>query len=127
MSTPIIKLRLNAFHNQDGLCYYCKSTMWLKNIKGFAIKHSISISAAARFQCTAEHLTARCDGGNNGKSNIVAACIFCNNKRHQRKFPLAPVKYKEHIQRRLKQGKWHPKELLHLASISAYHHLSKME
>jgi hypothetical protein len=28
----------------------------------------------------------------------------------------APNKYKEHIQRRLNKGKWHPKSLQHLVS-----------
>ena len=119
MPSSIKESRLNAFINQAGLCYYCRSTMWLKDVEGFATKYSISISAAGRFRCTAEHLTARCDGGSNRKNNIVAACIFCNQKRHQRKKPLVPIKHKERIQRRLKQGKWHPKELLHLSSLSA--------
>ena len=115
MSNPIIKkLRSDAFRSQSGLCYYCKSAMWLNDIKSFAIKHSISINEAKRFQCTAEHLTARCDGGSNMKNNIVAACLFCNKKRHQRKNPPVPLKYLAFIQRRLKQGKWHPKELHHL-------------
>lgn len=118
MSNPIAKPRLDAFKNQAGLCYYCKSPMWLNGVECFATKHAISISAAFRFQCTAEHLTARCDGGSNRKKNIVAACLFCNKKRHQRKIPPAPLKYRALIQRRLKQGKWHPKELQHLVSMS---------
>lgn len=119
MSNPISKPRLDAFHHQAGLCYYCKSPMWLNAIEDFAITHDISLSAAARFQCTAEHLIARCDGGSNRKNNIVAACRFCNSKRHQRKIPPSPFKYRVQIQRRLKQGKWHPKELQHIVFMSA--------
>ena len=119
MSNPISKPRLHAFRNQAGLCYYCKSPMWLDDVGSFAMKHKISILAAARFQCTAEHLTARCDGGSNGENNIVAACLFCNQNRHRRKIPPAPHKYREQIQRRLKRGKWHPKELQHIVCNSA--------
>jgi 5-methylcytosine-specific restriction endonuclease McrA len=117
MPNPISKARLDAFHKQAGLCFYCKSRMWLKDVEYFALKYAISKSAAARFQCTAEHLTARCDGGNNSKKNIVAACFFCNNNRHRRKVPPAPDKYKAQIQMRLKQGKWHPNELQHIVSM----------
>jgi hypothetical protein len=85
--------------------------MWEDNPEEFAKKHNISISYAARFQCTAEHLLARCDGGKDQKSNIVAACIFCNSKRHQRKKPLGPPRYRALIRKRLQQGKWHPKKL----------------
>ncbi len=118
MSNPIAKLRLNAFRKQAGLCHYCKSPMWLNLQEEFAEKNSISIKEAARFQCTAEHLIARCEGGNNKKNNIVAACIFCNKLRHQRKRPQVPSIYKKYIQKRLNQGKWHPRQLQHLTYSS---------
>jgi hypothetical protein len=86
--------------------------MWLNDQEGFATQHSISSAVAAKFKCTAEHLVARCDGGSDDKNNIVAACLFCNGVRHRMKKPPAPVEYKEHIQRRLNKGKWHPR-LLH--------------
>ncbi|MBL4903903.1 MAG: HNH endonuclease [Desulfocapsa sp.] len=105
-----------AFKKQSGLCYYCGSPMWESKPKEFANKHKITRKYAARFQCTAEHLLARCDGGKDQKSNIAAACLFCNSTRHQRKSPPAPLKYKTHIQKRLKKGKWHPKKLRHLVS-----------
>jgi hypothetical protein len=108
------KLRLIAFKKQKGRCYYCESPMWHKDIKNFAEKYGISKSAATRFQCTAEHLKARCDGGINEKKNIVAACLFCNNNRHHRKKPPAPSDYRADIRRRLNKGKWHPRDL-HLA------------
>jgi len=107
MSSSIVKLRFKAFQNQAGHCYYCGSPMWLKDKEGFAIQHAISLPMAAEFKCTAEHLQARCDGGNNSKSNIVAACIFCNTKRHHRKNALAPIGYRKHVQKRLDKGKWH--------------------
>ena len=85
--------------------------MWEGNHKEFANKHKITKKYAGRFQCTAEHLLARCDGGKDQETNIVAACLFCNSKRHQRKKPLGPPRYKAHIQKRLEQGKWHPRKL----------------
>ena len=119
MPSPIVKPRLDAFRKQAGRCYYCGSLMWLDDKEGFAIKHLISISAAAKFNCTSEHLVARCDGGGNSKLNIVAACLFCNNTRHRMKNAPTPNKYKEHIQRRLNKGKWHPRSLQHLVSRPA--------
>lgn len=114
MSNNFSKQRLTAFKKQSGRCYYCGSHMWLTNVKKFAFEHNISELEAARFQCTAEHMLARCDGGNNSSENIVAACKFCNNTRHKRKNPLVPNKFKSLIHKRLKKGKWHPHELHHL-------------
>lgn len=119
MTSSIVKNRLKAFQNQAGRCYYCGSMMWLDKKEDFAAKHKIGISEAEKLKCTAEHLIARCDGGKNSQSNIVAACLFCNNVRHRRKEPPAPNQYKELIQKRLKKGKWHPKSLHHLVSQHA--------
>ncbi|MBU1566687.1 MAG: restriction endonuclease [Proteobacteria bacterium] len=113
-SQIVIKNRHKAFQNQADRCYYCGSMMWLDNREDFAAKQNISIAEAARFKCTAEHLEARCDGGDNSQSNIVAACLFCNSGRHHRKKPLVPNKYRDLIRNRLKKGKWHPKSLHHL-------------
>lgn len=119
MSNTIAKFRLEAFHNQKGLCFYCKSRMWLTDIGSFANKHAIPKATAVRFQCTAEHLTARCEGGKTNKSNIVAACRFCNTKRHQRKNPPDPDQYLTYIKKQLGRGKWLPKELRHIVSKPA--------
>jgi 5-methylcytosine-specific restriction endonuclease McrA len=62
--------------------------MWQEGKKKFAEKYGISELAATRFQCTAEHLKARSDGGSNDTNNIVAACYFCNHTRHTRKNPM---------------------------------------
>lgn len=115
MSTPpIVQHRFKAFKKQAECCYYCESLMWLKDQKSFAKKHKISMSEAARFQCTAEHLLAQCEGGSNNESNIVAACRFCNMGRHARKKPPVPEKYRQLIQLKLNNGKWHPKAQYHL-------------
>jgi len=117
MPNPIINFRLDAFHNQNGRCFYCGSLMWTKDVKGFAKSNGISEAAAARFQCTAEHLKARCDGGRTNRKNIVAACRFCNNNRHRRKSPPEPNIYKADINKKVKKGKWHPKEFRHILSV----------
>lgn len=88
------RARERAFSQQNGLCYYCgrpmaPSTQW---------PHALA--------CTAEHLVAKCDGGGNGRGNIVAAHAFCNRARHARKRPMSPPKYKQHVQRRVAAGRW---------------------
>lgn len=108
------KVRNNAFLHQSGRCYYCELPMWIDDKEGFATKHSIPASMAEKLKCTAEHLVARCEGGGNNKSNIVAACFVCNNRRHRFKHPLSPPQYKEHVQKLLNNGNWHKKSLRQL-------------
>ena len=67
-----------------------------------------SPTAAARLQCTAEHLVARREGGRDIASNVVAACAHCNHTRHKRKRPPDPAAYRSEIRRRVGCGKWHP-------------------
>ncbi|WP_296280672.1 HNH endonuclease signature motif containing protein [Pseudoxanthomonas sp.] len=62
------------------------------------------------YQCTAEHLIARQDGGKNTPVNVVAACRLCNLRRHQRPTPApSPETYKALVQRRMAAGRWHLK------------------
>jgi 5-methylcytosine-specific restriction endonuclease McrA len=106
MSNKVQTIRLKAFQDQDGRCFYCNNLMWLTDKKDFALTHAISIKAAEPLKCTAEHLVASRDGGKNNRENIVAACRFCNQARHRRKNPPGPTRYKEFVQRRVSQGKW---------------------
>jgi len=46
----------------------------------------------ARNRRTAEHLEARCEGGADSTDNIVAACRFCNGRRHRAKVARNPVR-----------------------------------
>lgn len=69
--------------------------MWEQNRDGFAKKFGFSIAEASKFQCTAEHLRARCDGGKDWPRNIVAACLSCNTGRHQLKNPPSPQEHKK--------------------------------
>jgi hypothetical protein len=107
MSKTLIKSRLKAFKLQQGRCIYCELPMWLDNPETFATKYKVHIKAVKIFQCTAEHLKAKKDGGQDVEGNIVAACFYCNHKRHQGKFPRDPISYKQHVTKRIGMGKWH--------------------
>lgn len=102
------QLRRIAFLHQNARCWYCGLPMWEKNPDAFSREHGFTSSRAKALQCTAEHLIARQDGGADSPSNIVAACRYCNGRRHARKFPLESESFRQHVQKRLQQGKWHP-------------------
>ncbi|WP_249679752.1 HNH endonuclease [Pseudomonas abieticivorans] len=82
--------------------------MWRSSVECFASVYGISLSQARQFQCTAEHLVARQDGGRDGRSNIVAACLSCNSRRHRRKCAPEPIAYRALVQARISRGGWHP-------------------
>lgn len=87
----IIHLRRLAAKRQGRHCYYCNRLM-------------VSLP---QLRCTAEHLLARSEHGANSKSNIVAACKFCNAMRH-RQFPnLIPAAYAEVVRSLVARNKWH--------------------
>jgi 5-methylcytosine-specific restriction endonuclease McrA len=106
-SKTLIKSRSTAFERQGGRCYYCDFPMWRGSIEYFARLHGITLGQARQLQCTAEHLLARQDGGGDGRSNIVAACLVCNQRRHKRKLAPEPEAYRTLVQQRLNQGRWH--------------------
>ncbi|MBD5801366.1 hypothetical protein AZOA_07800 [Azoarcus sp. Aa7] len=111
MATSIVSARTHAYIAQSGRCIYCGAPMWSRSPEDFAAAHGISLVDAGRFQLTAEHLTARREGGSNSRPNIAAACLYCNRMRHQRKAPPAPLAYQAFVQKRIAQGKWHPAHL----------------
>ena len=119
MPCSIAKHRLAAFNRQEGRCFYCGLPMWLKHPAEFAAKYRISEGAVSRFQCTAEHLKARHDGGTNSDGNIVAACRHCNMTRHRISPPPNPATYQKRVRRRVLAGKWHPRSVLLLRGIPA--------
>lgn len=106
-SKTLIKSRSTAFERQGGRCYYCDFPMWRGSIEQFARFYGITLGQARQFQCTAEHLLARQDGGGDGRSNIVAACLVCNQRRHKRKLVPEPEVYMALVRQRLNQGRWH--------------------
>ena len=114
MSQIIRKNRLHAFEKQEGRCYYCGAPMWLENKRGFAAKHRITKKLAKRLRCTAEHLNARKDGGNNNRENIAAACLYCNLTRHHVSEALPPNEYRKHVMRLIRRQEWHPVECHHM-------------
>ena len=96
---------------QHHLCYYCLFPMWTTEAKVFADAHHITIAEAARFRCTAEHLQALCEGGTSRLGNIVAACRFCNERRHRRNKRLSPDVYMVRVRRHVAKLRWHPSRL----------------
>ncbi|MBY6073418.1 HNH endonuclease [Marinobacter salsuginis] len=80
--------------------------MWNSDLQAFAIQHSLSLKKARNFQCTGEHLLAHSEGGSASSMNIVAACKFCNSKRHARKTAPEPRAFADLVQKRLEKGAW---------------------
>ena len=101
-------LRAHAFKNQHGQCCYCQHSMWLTDAVTFARQHGLTARQSRLFQCTAEHLVARRDGGNNCQSNIAAACWWCNNRRHRRKQAPSPAIYRQLVRHRMAADRWNP-------------------
>lgn len=98
----IQQLRALAYRAQHGRCCYCGTSMWLSAPEELGLRPR----SAKPFQCTAEHLMARQDGGRDSTGNIADACWLCNHRRHQRKSPPSPDAYKALVQRRVAKGKW---------------------
>lgn len=107
MSKGISRFRTAAFVRQNGLCYYCNLPMWLNDPASFAVRFGIKSAQAGILRCTAEHLHPLSEGGQNSASNIVAACLFCNTRRHRRKIARAPEEHRKHVQRHMLKRRWH--------------------
>ena len=108
VTRSVSRLRFKAFHRQAGRCYYCGVQMWLGDVADFAVRHRLSRGVARWLQCTAEHLKPRSDGGRDSAQNIVAACSYCNLRRHKgRADAPTPDAYRHLIQLRLSRRRWH--------------------
>jgi hypothetical protein len=114
MPNTLSKSRIAAFKRQNECCYYCDMPIWLRNFNAFAAKHGLTKRQSLHLQCTAERLVARQDGGTDGRDNIVAACRFCNLRRHRGRSAPSPETYQKQVQRRLDGGRWHTPKLLRL-------------
>lgn len=114
MKSKIIRHRHSSYIAQSGICYYCGFPLWENDLNSFAKSHKISVTKAVYLQCTAEHLHARQDGGDNSKQNIVAACLRCNLTRHKLKPAPSPDSYRIFVQKRVRKGMWHKKALSNL-------------
>lgn len=111
MTKSLARPRATAYARQSGRCFYCGLPMWTRNPLEFASKHNITPAQAKRLQCTGEHLEARQDGGSDTHSNIVAACLHCNQGRHCRNQAPPPDLYKQLVRKRMAKGRWHHQEV----------------
>ena len=114
MAQRYTSARNAAFHRQSGWCYYCDFPMWLTDRAGFAAVRGYTLAQASRLQATGEHLVAQKDGGGHG-SNVVAACLHCNQLRHKFRPHAAPdpQSYRARVQSRVKHRHWHPRDMFH--------------
>lgn len=107
----LTQLRYKAFHLQQCCCYYCDLPMW-ESTHRTLLRDALALPDAPLdfLRCTAEHLVARCDGGKDVPGNIVAACDWCNKKRHAHRPHCAPTAqaYRAEVQRQMARGLWHP-------------------
>lgn len=99
--------RKQAFLRQNGRCFYCQKPIWEENPEQYAKRYGLSLRQAQLMRCTGEHLTAHKDGGAANPDNIVAACFYCNNRRHKCKKNLTPEKYKVFVSNRVEKKRWH--------------------
>ena len=110
MAKKLQKLRRQAFRDQQGRCFYCSQPVWERDVDTFAKDYGIRKSVSRHLRCTAEHLRARKDKGPDIRSNIVAACLWCNSQRHRghaAQVP-APEAHQASARALVAQGKWHP-------------------
>ncbi|WP_425525817.1 HNH endonuclease [Xanthomonas campestris] len=108
MSNKRLKsLRIRAFHAQSGCCFYCDLPMWLASPNELGLRPR----SARPFQCSAEHLLAKQDGGGDTPENIVAAHVVCNQRRHRITPPPSPEAYLARVSRKIAKNKWHPRSL----------------
>lgn len=106
MASSIRNQRLRAVVLQGFRCYYCGLAVWIEDPGGFAARYGLTMRQAEYLRCTAEHLRARADGGSNRRDNVVAACLYCNSRRHRTRTPLSPPEYQSHVRRRMQRGRW---------------------
>jgi hypothetical protein len=106
MSNTLARLRARAYKSQFVCCYYCGAKMWTKESSGLTEELGITPESAKLFQCTAEHLQARCNGGKDRPDNIVAACLCCNQLRHRMKEALSPKRHKAMVVRAVHDRNW---------------------
>lgn len=124
MSTKRLrKLRQQAYKNQHGYCFYCSFPMWVEDATSFAQVHEIPERLARYLKCTAEHLLARQDRGQDTAANVVAACVWCNRMRHRGRPSNAPnpERYMRDVTRHVALGRWHP-----VASSARARHIARL-
>ena len=91
---------------QEGRCYYCGLPMWDDTPNDCPAADCRRNRQPKPLRCTAEHLLPRSEGGADTPENIVAACLFCNQRRHRAKCPKSPEAHRTHVRRRMAAGRW---------------------
>lgn len=110
MCNHIAARRRAAFLQQRGCCHYCGHLMWEADIDSFARASGLTLAQAKHHQSTAEHVVARIDKGTDAQSNIVAACLVCNQRRHRGRAGHAPSAddFRRRVRMRCARGAWLP-------------------
>jgi hypothetical protein len=121
MKKRLVRLRAISNETQDSRCYYCGVVMWLGDPSTFRARFDLKRKRVEAFQCTAEHLKARCEGGLDKAGNVVAACSLCIRRRHQghRTAP-PPAEYRRQVRTQLGRGKWHDPWAFDLGLVSRH-------
>lgn len=70
-SKQLRRLRQQAFENQNRSCFYCRYPIWDTDGCDFARVHGVPPRLAKYLKCTAEHLIARQESG----QNTVTRCV----------------------------------------------------
>jgi 5-methylcytosine-specific restriction endonuclease McrA len=104
------QLRQLVFEKQNHRCFYCKYPIWHTAVEEFSRAFGVTRRLSKHLKCTAEHLVARQDNGQDTADNIVAACLWCNRMRHYRRQHRAPdaATYKLRVAQLIALGRWHP-------------------
>jgi hypothetical protein len=103
-------LRVEASKRQNHRCFYCDYPMWHNNSDQFCREHNVPQHLSEHLRCTAEHLSARQDNGQDTASNIVASCAWCNKFRHHCRPNKAPdpFSHRNRIRHLVSKGRGHP-------------------
>lgn len=112
--TSLVNKRNRAYERQGGICYYCGLPMWEKeDAEVLAAYLGIKARHVSWLKCTAEHLNARTDGGTDSAANVVAACLYCNSRRHLHRQDHAPSpeNYRARVSACMATGHWHPTQI----------------
>lgn len=69
---------------QGGKCFYCEGEMWIpswEKKEDACRRLNIDMRTLSHREITREHLHRETDGGTRERTNMVAACGFCNTTR----------------------------------------------
>jgi hypothetical protein len=108
-------IRRSAAARQGGRCYYCDREMWdmhAEPLEAFCIRLEVTQAEAQQRLCTSEHLIPVRQGARFNIANIVAACLYCNRKRHTHRRGPPAWAFRLWVKERVRLGEW-PKPAQH--------------